>query len=244
MPASDPASGYLSKELINRMLVGARRHNKTITHLLVSPEDLADIREWTDADVDPATRGEIFQAAGLGKIWNIQLVEVNDLGLRGRYNINDNSCKYGLVKGDTSNKYNDYPITHGNIVSDGFYLEMPGETQIYGLCSGIKDSFEMRVVPYTAYLDITLLRRQKSGFFGWQEMGVMYLDAHNMLMGVIDRYSPDLKRAADKGPAKKEKTKVEKKEKVDKLSSNINRLTSIARKSPEKLEALLALLDD
>lgn len=41
-------AGYLSKELINKMIVGMKRTDRTLTDLYVSPEDAADIREWTD----------------------------------------------------------------------------------------------------------------------------------------------------------------------------------------------------
>jgi len=41
-------AGYLSKELINKMIVGFKRIGRTLTDLYVSPEDAADIREWTD----------------------------------------------------------------------------------------------------------------------------------------------------------------------------------------------------
>ena len=67
-PASTGA-GYLSKELLNKMIVGFKRIGRTLTDLYVSPEDAADIREWTDTDVDPMTRREIFQAAGMGSIY-------------------------------------------------------------------------------------------------------------------------------------------------------------------------------
>ena len=104
LPGGDLAAGYFSKELVNRLIVGARRMGKNVTTLLVSPEDLADIREWTDADVDPATRRSIFQAAGLGSIWNIQLMEIEELGIRGVYNINDEDCQYGPFKGQKNSK--------------------------------------------------------------------------------------------------------------------------------------------
>ena len=140
-----------------------------------------------------------------------------------------------------NNSYNDYTITHGNIVSDGFNLEVAGETQVYALCDDFKDNFNMCVAPYTAHFDITLLRRQKGGFFGWQEMGVMSMDSRSVLMGVIDRYIPD-SLSKSSWVAKQEKKKQEKEDKERRLTDDINRLTSLVRQSPEKLEALLTLL--
>jgi len=43
-PAAQGA-GYLSKELINKMIVGFKRTGRTLTDLYVSPEDAADIRK-------------------------------------------------------------------------------------------------------------------------------------------------------------------------------------------------------
>lgn len=191
MPAGDPASGYFSKELINRMIIGMKRLGRKLTELWVSPEDLADIREWSDVDVDPQTRNTIFQAAGLGSIWGIQLREVDVLGVRGQYNINDKDSEFGPFKGDPSlNKFNDYAITHGNLVDSNGNLQIAGETQIYGfdtsdisLVMPIKQEFE-------AHEDITLLRKQRQGIFGFCEFGMACLDARFISVGIIDRYTP------------------------------------------------------
>lgn len=242
MPHNDPAAGYFSKELVNRLLVSAQRQGRKVKCLLVSPEDLADIREWTEVDVDPITKNAIFQAGGLEEIWGVQLIGVEDLGVKGRYNINDECCEYGPFKGSQShNKYNDYTITHGNIVSEGFNLQVAGETQIYALCEGTKENFKFRHTPYTAYFDPALFRRQKAGFFGWKKMGVMCMDPRDILMGVIDRHIPSGMSKEDW--VDKQNTEArDKKEKAEKLDNNINRLTGIARQSPEKLEAILTLL--
>jgi hypothetical protein len=190
MPAGDPGAGYLSKELINRMIVGMNRLGRRLDELWVSPEDIADIREWTDTDIDPTTRREVFMAGGMGSIWGVQLRVVESLGVRGKYNIHDKSSLYGPFKGDSNNEFNDYTITHGNVLDIDGNLVTPGETQIYGfdrsdlsLVMPIRKEFE-------AHDDPTLLRKQKQGFFGWQEFGMACLDARFICMGVIDRYSP------------------------------------------------------
>lgn len=191
MPAGDPASGYFSKELINRMIIGMKRLGRKLTELWVSPEDLADIREWSSTDVDDTTRNTIFQAAGLGSIWGIQLREVDVLGVRGQYNINDKDSEFGPFKGSASlNKFNDYAITHGNLVDSNGNLQTAGETQIYGF-----DTSDISLVmpikqEYQAMDDITLLRRQKQGFFGHMEFGMACLDARFISVGIIDRYTP------------------------------------------------------
>jgi hypothetical protein len=192
MPSADPAAGYFSKELVNRLIVGAARTGHKLTEILLSPEDLADIREWTDMDVDPHTRAMIFQAKGnLGELWGIKLTELDQLGIRGRYNINDKTSQYGPFSGSsTKNAFNGYHITHGNVMDENGNLVIAGETQIIGLCEGYQEQLRMPFIPYEAHYDWTLLRKQRTGFFGWQKFGMGCLDARYLLMGVIDRYVP------------------------------------------------------
>jgi hypothetical protein len=191
MPTGDPASGYFSKELINRMIIGMKRLGRKLTELWVSPEDIADIREWGDTDIDPMTRNTIFQAAGLGSIWGIQLREVDILGVRGQYNINDKDSEFGPFKGSSDlNKFNDYAITHGNLVDSNGNLQTAGETQIYGF-----DTSDISLVmpikeEYVATEDSTLHRRQQAGIYGWQTFGMACLDARFICVGIIDRYTP------------------------------------------------------
>ena len=42
---SSTGAGYLSKELVNKMIVGFKRIGRTLTVLYISPEDAADIRK-------------------------------------------------------------------------------------------------------------------------------------------------------------------------------------------------------
>ena len=193
MPAGDAAAGYFSKELLNRMMVGMNRLGRNLSEVWISPEDAADIREYTDTDVDPVTRREIFQMAGLGKIWTVQLRVVDALGVRGKYNINGYSSSYGPFKGDSSGgagDFNDYSITHGNVLDANGNLTTAGETQIFGF-----DTTDISLVmpvkqEYQAFDDPALHRKQKQGFYGWAEFGMACLDARFLCMGIIDRYTP------------------------------------------------------
>ena len=185
---SATGAGYLSKELINKMIVGFKRTGRTLTDLYVSPEDAADIREWSDTDIDPVTRREIFQASGMGSIWNVTLHEVQHLGATGLYNINDYTASYGKFTADVNNQYNSYTIENGNITAADGTVTTLGETQIYGFDMNSNDSLVMPIrKDYEAYDDPTLLRHQKQGFFGWQELGFACLDSRMLGMGVIDR---------------------------------------------------------
>lgn len=186
-PASTGA-GYLSKELINKMMVGFKRIGRMLTDLYVSPEDAADIREWTDTDIDPTTRREIFQAAGMGSIWNVALHEVQHLGATGLYNINGYGSAYGKFMADSGGDYNSYTLDNPNLTSADGTISTLGETQVLGFDLTVNDSLVMPIrKEYEAIDDPTLLRVQKQGFFGWAELGFACLDPRMVGMGIIDR---------------------------------------------------------
>lgn len=186
-PASTGA-GFLSKELINKMMVGFKRVGRTLTDLYVSPEDAADIREWTDTDIDPVTRREIFQAAGMGSIWNVALHEIQHLGATGLYNINGNSSAYGKFIAGAGEVYNNYTLDNPNVTAADGTVSTLGETQIIGFDLSVNDSLVMPIrKEYEAHDDPTLLRVQKQGFFGWEEIGFACLDSRMLGLGVIDR---------------------------------------------------------
>ena len=186
----DPSStgaGYFSKELINRMIVGFKRTGRTLTDIYLSPEDMADIREWTDTDIDPVTRREVFQSSGMSKIWNITFHEVHHLGATGLYNINGAGSEFGKFVA-TNNTFNAYTISNPNVTAADGTVTTLGETQILGFDLTANDSLVMPVrESYVAHEDANLLRSQKSGFFGWETVGYACLDSRMMGMGVIDR---------------------------------------------------------
>jgi len=186
---SSTGAGYLSKELINKMIVGFKRTGRTLTDLYVSPEDAADIREWTDTDIDPVTRREIFQAAGMGSLWNVQLHEVQHLGATGQYNINGSSSSFGKFLATAGTEaYNSYTLDNPNLVNADGTIGTLGETQVIGFDMSVNDSLVMPIrKDYEAHDDPVLLRVQKQGFFGWAELGFACLDSRMLGMGVIDR---------------------------------------------------------
>jgi len=185
---SSTGAGYLSKELINKMMVGFKRIGRQLTDIYIAPEDAADIREWTDTDIDPVTRREIFQASGMGSIWNVQLHEVQHLGAVGLYNINGNSSQYGKFIADGSEGYNSYTLDNPNICNADGTVNTLGETQVLGFDLTANDSLVMPIrKEYEAHEDPTLLRVQKQGFFGWAELGFACLDSRMIGLGVIDR---------------------------------------------------------
>jgi hypothetical protein len=188
VPSGSTGEKFLSKELLNLMMVGMKRTRRSLTDLYISPEDAADIREWTDTQVDPITRREIFTAAGMGAIWNVNLHEVFQLGAAGRFNINSNATTFGIFQVDGSGDFNDYNPTNENIVDSNGSVTTAGETQVYGFDLSVNDSLVMPVrKEFEAHDDPTLLRQQKQGFFGWEEVGFALLDSRMTQLGVIDR---------------------------------------------------------
>ena len=189
-PASTGA-GYLSKELINKMMVGFKRIGRKLTDLYISPEDAADLREWTDTDIDPVTRREIFQAAGMGSVWGVALHEIQHLGATGLYNINGSASSYGkFIATDVGgvDKYNSYTLDNPNVTDPDGTVGTLGETQVIGFDLSVNDSLVMPIrEEFVAHEDPTLLRSQKAGFFGWENIGFANLDSRMLAIGVIDR---------------------------------------------------------
>ena len=181
-------AGYLSKELINKMIVGYQRTGRQLTDLWVSPEDAADIREWSETDIDPVTRREIFQAAGMGAVWNVQLHVLQHLGGPGKFNINGSTSSYGLFKADVAGDYNDYHLDNPNVVDSNGNVTTVGETQIWAFDMTANDSLVMPIKEeLEMWNDPVLHRRQKQGFYGWEEVGFACLDSRMLGIGVIDR---------------------------------------------------------
>jgi len=187
VPVGTQGAGYLSKELVNRMIIGMQRNGRTLTDLWVSPEDAGDIREWTETDVDPVTRREVFQAGGMGSIWNVAMHVFPQLGSPGKFNINDSTSSYGIFK-DTAGSYQDYVVDHGNVVDANGQVTTPGDTQIWGFDMTANDSLVMPVrEELQIWDDPTLHRRQLQGFYGWESCGWGCLDSRMLSVGVIDR---------------------------------------------------------
>jgi hypothetical protein len=183
------ASGFLSKELINQMMIRMKRNRRMLTDLYVSPEDMGDIREWSDSQVDETTRREIFVGSGMNSIFGVRLHEVQQLGATGRYNINSADSESGIFRvGNASGKFNDYDPTDENKVDANLNLVTAGETQIYGFDLTANDSLVMPIRSELQFWDDpSLHRQQKQGFYGWEEIGMAALDPRMMIMGVINR---------------------------------------------------------
>lgn len=182
------SEGFLSKELINSMITKMKRTRRTLTDLYVSPEDMADIREWSESQVDDFTRRDIFQAGGLSGLWGVRFHEVHQLGAEGIYNINSNDSTGGIFRVGGGGSFNDYAPSAANKVDANLSVVTPGETQIYGFDMSVNDSLVMPIKQeLQMFDDPSLHRHQKQGFYAWQQYGLAVLDPRMMVMGVIDR---------------------------------------------------------
>ena len=191
IPGASTGSGFFSKELLNQLILTLRRNGRTLTDLYISPEDAADIREWTQTDVDDFTRREIFQAAGLGRVWGVQLHVLDHLGAQGKFNINSASSEFGPFQVNGGGAFNDYIPTDANEVDANSIITPTGlgETQVWGFDLSVNDSLVMPIKQDITVIDAgnELLRHQKQGFFGWEEVGFGLLDSRMIVMGVINR---------------------------------------------------------
>lgn len=183
-----PAAGFFSKELLNAMIVKMERQRRTLTHIYMAPEDLADVREWGESQVDDTTRREIYVQAGSNNVYGVKLNKLHQLGATGKYNINAAASQFGIFKLGGGGKFNDYQPSTANVVDANGAVTTPGETQIYGFDLTANDSLVMPIrQELEFYDDPTLHRSQKQGFYGWEEIGMAVLDTRMIVMGVIDR---------------------------------------------------------
>ena len=188
---TNPPSKTCNLALIKHMASVMLTRGETLDKLWLSPEDIHDLHESGELK-RPDYRGDIwfipkvFLSFTLGdQEFNVEIVGMNSLGCRGKYNINDKNSKYGPFIGNAENKFNDYQITNGNVMDENGNVTKAGETQIYGFSKSVKDYLKMPVVePFTTHWDF---QGGKTGIFGWQKYGNVCLNNKCLVMGVIDR---------------------------------------------------------
>ena len=133
-----------------------------LTDLFLSPEALEDIREWDADEVDDMTRRDIFTAGDDGgpmaKIYGVNLHPLDELGV--------------------GQEFQKFFTTLGVSMGTG------DEEIVVGLDLSHGDSFVMPVKrELSVFEDDTLHRRQKAGFYAWQEHGFAALDGRRILLG-------------------------------------------------------------
>ncbi len=168
---SAATAGQFTKRLISLMKTTMTRlagGNSTstnrgrLTDIYLSPEALEDIREWDADEVDDLTRREIFKTsddAGIfAEIYGVTLHPLDELGV-----------------GQEFQAYFD---------TLGVSMGSSDEEIVVGLDLSHNDSFVMPIRrPLSIFEDDTLHRKQKAGFYGWQEHGFAALDGRRVLLG-------------------------------------------------------------
>lgn len=133
-----------------------------LTDLFISPEALEDIREWDSDQVDDLTRREIFVAGDEGgpmaRIYGVNLHPLDELGVGQEFQTY--FATLGLSMGTS-----DEEIVVGLDLSHGDSFVMPVKREL------------------SIFEDDMLHRRQKAGFYGWQEHGFAALDGRRVLLG-------------------------------------------------------------
>lgn len=168
---SDAADGALTKKLITNLQIGMKRltggRRSQVTDIFLSPEALADIRNWGASVLDETTRREVFQGSEvLPSIFGVKLHELYDLGEGQRFQtyIEDSdgpdksawftSDKEFCIALDLSNRPN-YPF------------KMPIREEL-----GVFD-------------DEAMHREARAGVYGWMELGFTVLDARYGMVGTF-----------------------------------------------------------
>lgn len=128
-------SGYV-KELLSEQGVKMQRAGSKLTDVYLSPEAFADIRSWTDTQVDEATRREIFIQGGLANIYGTTLHVMEEFGNGQEYNkYFCNSCSTnGLTEGEV-----EIQIGLDLSTNDAFYMPMREEVVTYDDPTAIKE---------------------------------------------------------------------------------------------------------
>jgi hypothetical protein len=176
---ANAAAGQFTKRLVSLMkttmtrLAGGNSSTQSrgqLTDIYLSPEALEDIRDWDSATdgVDDLTLREIFvsndsmgngTATGpLARIYGVNLHSITELGV--------------------GQEFQDFFDTLG------LSMGASDEEIVVGLDLQENDSFVMPVKEaLSVFEDETLHRRQRAGFYGWQEQGFGVLDGRRVLLG-------------------------------------------------------------
>ena len=169
----DATAGMFSKRLVSLMQTTMRRNaggntgsanRGRLTDLYVSPEALEDVRNWGLDQIDEVTRREIYTAseggAPITRIFGVNLHDLDELG-EGQDYQNFYSSAAGLA---------------GAIQASDLEL-------VVGIDQQAKDSFVMPVkMPLQVFEDPALHRQQRTGYYGWQELGFAALDNRRVIL--------------------------------------------------------------
>lgn len=170
---SDAGSGQFTKRLVSLMSTVMRRNgggNSTsmnrgkLTHILLSPEAMEDIRNWNIDQVDEVTRREIFVSTNenvMSRVFGVNLLTLDELGEGQEYQLFYTSDLGGSLPSG------DYEIVIGLDLSKDDSFVMP-----------VSEGLEVHDDP-------TLLRMRRAGIYGTMSAGFGVLDNRRVLLGSL-----------------------------------------------------------
>lgn len=167
------ADGVLTKKLITNLMVGIKRLTggrlSKVTHIYLSPEAFADIRNWADTDVDEYTRREIFvgpEPGGLPSIFGIGLRELQELG--------------------EGQPYQDYMESSDGADKGSWFTSDKEFCMALDLRRRANYPFKMPIREDVRIFDDPALHRSaRAGVYGWAEVGFAVLDNRYSLVGTF-----------------------------------------------------------
>jgi len=170
---ADAAAGQFTKRLVSLLKVVMRRNaggnsasikRGQLTDLYLSPEGVEDMRNWGIDQLDETSRREIYvanDAAGsVSRVFGVNLHAIDELG-----------------------EGQEYQTYYSNSLSGTLGPSSDVEL-VVGLDLAANDSFVMPVKQeVTIFEDPALHRQQRSGLYGFAEVGFGVLDNRRVVLG-------------------------------------------------------------
>ena len=164
---SGATSGIFTKRLLTNLQTGIKRRdggrNSKLTDLYLSPEAIADIRNFDNTALDDVTLRNLLVAGEdtIPQLYGVRLHEMQELG--------------------ENQEYNDY------IVNTLLRSLTAGDNEfVVGLDLLHRDAFVMPIREQMAMFDDpTLHRSAKAGVYGWMEVGFASLDTRRAILGCL-----------------------------------------------------------
>jgi len=169
----DATAGMFSKRVVSLMQTVMRRNaggntgssnRGRLTDLYVSPEALEDVRNWGFDQIPDSVRANIYNAAGEGPVTNIFGVNLHDLDELGE-----------------GQQYQTFFTSSTGLAGA---VQTADTELIVGLDQSTKDSFIMPMKEgIQVFEDPAMHRLQRTGWYGWAELGFGVLDNRRVILG-------------------------------------------------------------
>lgn len=160
-------AGEFSKLLLTGLMTSIKRRtggrNSRLTDLYVSPEAIADIRNFDNTILDEVSRREILTAGEdrIPRLFGVNLHEVQELGENQEY---EDYVTNTIGRAHTNSKV-EWVIGLDLLHRDAFVMPVREEMQMWD--------------------DPQLHRSAKAGVYGWMEIGFANLDTRRAILGQL-----------------------------------------------------------